>query len=1174
MTIAPEFELESTALGTGISLLEASAGTGKTYTISGIVARLVAVEGLAISEVLVVTFTEAATRELRERIRRRLQAIDRELCADTTTDPVTRALRASGLPLATVQQRLRLAVTAFDEAAISTIHGFCQQVLHDNAFEGDMPFDVEVLTDPSGLYIDLAHDFWRRNLLGGDPVALALASRDSLLPVGLANLLKSVLSHHDLIVLPVSKKGLDIASRELSHVAREALASWRTNGTRLTELLCTHKALSRGKLPADEAAQICAALDDAVTTAIVTPATIASLHKLSAESIEGFRDKRLKKNRYPDDAFHDICSGFVRASLEWISAVRADWLRFASDELPRTKAARNVMTFDDMLSQTDGALRGPTGNSLVNALRRRFRAALIDEFQDTDPLQYRIFHRCFAEAPHRLMLIGDPKQSIYGFRGADLFTYLRARDNVIDGASQYYTLRHNHRSVAPLVEGVNALFSLRSDCFVQSGLEFAAAIPADGTTTKGALRDLRTPNVPPLQLRHVPADAEGSLPVTKRARDIIARDIATEILILQSGDYRLGERNLEAGDIAILVRTHREAIAIQEVLRDAGITSVRRTDGSVFHTSEAEELVALLAGLLDPSRERLLKSALATSIFALKATELLALDDDDAKRGEWIRDFATIREHWQQRGFAAGFRKLLDRFGIRERLLGQRGGERKLTNFLHLAELAHRAERDERLAPSSLVRWISAQQRTLTTPADDHVQRLERDENAVRIVTVHNAKGLQYPVVFCPSHWASATDRETLFHDPTNDHRLTLDLSSPVPDSHRLASERERLAEDVRLLYVSLTRASHRCYLYLNGAKTKGVSPLTQVMGDDPVEAGRALADSLPTLFSLNKVRTSGALHVRAERQAQAVPMARSTSRMLGADSLVGSFSRLIAHADNDEVAQDYDVLETERTSTDVDVSNDVARGGPAPIFRLPAGAATGIALHAVLENVDFTQPQKIASLVSQYFSSLGLTEELLSATTRQLESLLNHPLSADDRTVVLNQIGLSDRRSEMEFYYPIRRFTPTELAAACKREGDVSFPERIGRLRFEPIDGFMRGFIDLVFRHDGRYYLADWKSNLLGNSTADYTPQRLAPVMREHFYDLQSWLYTVALDRHLAGRLENYRYEEHFGGIFYIFVRGLEASAPERGVHFERPSRAFVDRLSGVLFGQTGRVK
>ena len=1170
MSASPrDFELATTPLPSGVTLLEASAGTGKTFTLCGIVTRLVAVEGLPIGRILVVTFTEAATHELRDRIRHRLRETEKSLNDPGSVDPLVLSLRASGVAPDELQRRVRLAMASFDEACIATIHGFCRQVLRDNAFDSELPVDAEVLIDPGGLQRELAEDFWRHHLQAADPLLATLARRQSLLPADLARLLARITRQPGLRLLPEATGSLPMSSAAVTSGCQAALAAWPEARGRVTGLLRSHPGLSRDKstgLSETRIDEMAAWLDDATASGVVTTAAIDALCELSAASIAD-RHKPSAKVRYPADAWHESCGVFAVACEQWTLAVRAAWLAFAAQESGPRKSARKVITFDDMLAYTHAALVRPQGEGLVAAIRQRWQAALIDEFQDTDALQYAIFWRCFATPTHRLMLIGDPKQAIYGFRGADLFTYLKAKREVATAAEpRLFTLRRNFRSSRALVDAVNAVFTRTPACFMQEGIEFLPAIGDGGRAAQSALTQRGVPVGPPLSLVTWPAAVTAD-----EARQLIALDIAAEIQRMLLAGYQLGDRALAASDIAVLVRKHDEAVIVQEALRVAEITSVRRTGEGVFDTVEATELTRILEALLEPARPSRLKGALAGAFFGFGAVEILALDDAHSRHGELVEIFDNARQRWQRYGFAAAFRELLITFDVHARLVGESGGERRLTNFLHLAELLHRAERAERLPPAALLQWLRTQRQAAITPPEDVLQRLERDEDAVQIVTVHNSKGLEYPIVFCASHWSEPYVREAIFHDPAADDRLTLDLSQSGSATHKQRALAEQLAEDVRLLYVSLTRAVHRCTLYLYRPSRSKTSALRQVLGDDLLAAAADLAAALPTLCERRELHPSPPAAV-AWNAHRGSPLAgfRSPSRTPEQIAMVGSFTRFVAGAADaaDEVAQDHDAGGGEAAREPVDEPVTAVD----PIFELAAGAATGTALHGVMEQVDFTQPQSLGPLVARHFAPLNLDEGMQAVVTRQLTRLLEHPLPAGEQTIRLRDIPCSARAAEVEFYYPIRGFTAAELAAVCSRRGRAIPPGvlaagHLERLRFDPVDGFLRGFIDSIVRCEGRYFLIDWKSNRLGRSTLDYQAAQLQAAMRANFYDLQSWLYAVALDRHLRLRLRDYRYEDHFGGILYVFVRGLDPADPARGVYFERPEQKLLTSLAATLF-------
>ncbi|MFM8586196.1 MAG: exodeoxyribonuclease V subunit beta [Gammaproteobacteria bacterium] len=1154
MSAPTAFSLQSTPLDAGVTLLEASAGTGKTFTIAGIVTRLIALNDLPIKEILIVTFTEAATRELRDRIRKRLVLVAKELGDQTTSDPVTEALRNSGVEVELLRRRLALALVSFDESSISTIHGFCQRILRDHAFEGDAPFEAEILTDTADLFVDLAHDFWHHTLRPASTILAAAVEHQGISPDYLAKLLVRLSRYPTLTVLPSVRKSFAQTSVAAEKAFEAVIGAWKTEGARLCALIATHKSISKNKkdgFSEHRLGTFRAALDRSARCDRATETSLEAIEAFSEEAIDEQRltSKTALSNPFPHDAFFSLCSTFIAARKEWIASLRSEWLKFAKSELPKIKAGRRIITFDDMLTLTHSALRGPQASALVNAVRKQYRAALIDEFQDTDPLQYEIFRCFFGTAPHRLMLIGDPKQSIYGFRGADLFTYLEARKDA-ERASQprVHTLDTNYRSASNLVAAVNALFSYKPDCFLQPGMTFMPA-KADGKAAeKAPLQSGDRRSEPPMVLVEAPIEDRDDQVTELRRR--IAKDIATEISKLLKS-HQLGTRPVTAADMAILVRSHREAVLIEDVLRSAKIPAVRHTDASVFHTAEAQELLRVLSAVLEPTNERVVRTALATSWLGCSASDIARLEDDAVALAHWLTLFSELRQRWITRGFSTMFRHLLIVEHGRKKLAEQIGGERKLTNLLQLGELAQHAEQQLRLSPVGLIEWIREQRRHEKTTSDEHVQRLEKDDDAVKIVTIHNSKGLEYPIVFCPSHWTDKKAKEILFHDPSQNSQLTLDLSEPPINEHAALAACEALAEEVRLFYVAVTRAVHRCYLYVPQRKDPSKTALGVVLGNDLRGACQTLAERTPSHFELRS------LHRVQERSTEVISgeppalRARELVRRPSSERMIGSFSQWVGGV-SDEVPQDHDAI------GEPSVTRDDVLADTTPLARLPRGAATGIALHAVLEHADFQHVETLTPLIAQHFGSMIGDTQVLDNVTEHLSAMMSHPLRTTAHQLQLKDIALTDRLNEIEFYYPIKRFDPKVLASATAINSS--------RFQFSPVDGFLRGFMDLVFRHDDRYYLLDWKSNWLGPTSSAYSRDRLDHVMIRSLYSLQSWLYALALDRFLAQRIPDYQYERDFGGVFYVFVRGLDLKTPEHGVHFSKPEPAFIQKLGDTL--------
>ncbi|MBU3672465.1 MAG: exodeoxyribonuclease V subunit beta [Sinobacteraceae bacterium] len=1149
----PQFELASTPLNRGVTLLEASAGTGKTYAIAGIVTRLVAIEGLPISRIVVVTFTDAATAELRSRIRRRLREVLDELLKGSTKDPATEAIRSSGIDLEEAVRRLRLALAAFDEVAISTIHGFCQRALRDNAFEGDAPFDAEIVRDPREALLDVATDFWRRHIDTAAPIVAAALDGEHAQPADLVDLLSRLARHPQLRILPEASTTVDAATRQLESVYATALQRWQRDAAGLHKLLRTSPVLKREKskaLPVDRVDSHAAALARAAETGAAHPAALSAMADFASSRLAALT----KANKpTPQHVFFDACEAVSAATRALVASLRQAWLDYAGVEWPKLKASRRMMTFDDLLERMHAALCGPRGEALQTVLRHNYAAALIDEFQDTDPLQYRIFQQAFAVATHWLMYIGDPKQSIYSFRGADLFTYLEAKSAVLQTTPpRIYTLRKNFRSSAAMVDAVNRMFARTPGVFLQTGIEFVDSI-ADGTKAAAApLTCAATDERPPLVFVNVPA-SDGKF-TKKRCEPLVYQHIATEIARLLAGTHRLGDRSLQASDIAILVRKHHEGAALQQRLGAQGIRSVRRTNQSVFATPEATALQHLLAAVLEPTRTQTVRTALSTLFFDCDGRRLVDLDTDEAAWETHIESLLEFRQRWQTQDFASAFRWLATSSLLRSRMVQRPGGERSLTNLLHLAELLHDAERTLRLAPSGVQEWLRVHCNAPEHDVEEHVQRLERDDDAVKILTLHNAKGLEYPIVFCPSHWHDADAKECLFHNPDTA-QITLDLTAEPPPLHRQLAQEESVAEDIRLLYVGVTRAIHRCYVYGANAADPRNSGLGRVL-DGPVDG---LLSATIGLRNTEDDAASPSTSPPPVATSEAC-IARSFNRVLRPEKLVGSFTSLISNA-SAEAAEDYD--------DQGEAIHAAARPADAPedtIFHLPAGAATGIALHSVLEKLDFVTPAALESLVATAFAPLALTSVQHTTVCHHLRELLEHPLQAEDRTLRLNDLPMQARLNEAAFFYPTRAFTRQDLLRVASRATEPGLVTLIQRLNFQPAEGFLNGVVDLIFEHEGRYYLADWKSNWLGNDTAHYAPARLQAVMLREAYVLQSLLYTLALDRHLAARLPDYRYERDFGGIFYIFVRGIDAAHPERGVHFSRPSATFVRELADAV--------
>lgn len=1207
MSGAPSFQLAGTSLEHGVTLIEASAGTGKTFTIAGLFLRLLLERDLSVREILVVTFTEAATEELRDRIRRTLTDAAAAFRLDTAPDSPLGRIIAHHLDQRSVMLgRLDRALSGFDEAPIFTIHGFCQRTLKDRAFESGVLFDTELLKDDAPLLQEVADDFWRQHFYEAPAPEVSAALAQKLSPETLLGFLRERLRHPQLEVLSAqSDRTLDEIRAGLHEAFHAAATAWRSQRDGIIEICSPDCGWTKGEHNKhDIAADKVRLTNLCFGEGGPTPEALEALDFFTPAALA--EDTR-KDSTTPDHPFFHHCELMSQRRREFAVGLFLAFLAFASTELPHRKQLRKIQTFDDLLTRLHAALHGPGGAFLASQLRQRYRAALIDEFQDTDPVQYQNFRRIFATADARetglLFLIGDPKQAIYGFRGADIFTYLDAAR----AADRRFTLDQNWRSESGLVHAVNSVFRNRTSPFLFDEIPFQPVIAAG----KADGQPLRTTEDSPAALHFWitsrEADAK-SIPAQQAETDL-AQIVASEIVRLLNGTTCIGERCVTPRDIAVLVRKKKQAALVQEALQALKVPAVLHTEESVFESREAREFSHVLAAIAAPLDERRVRAALVTDFLGCDANALDDLCGDDTGWQQTLQAFHDDHALWIDRGFTAMFRAWLHRNSVRQQLLAFENGERRLTNLLHLAELIHQAAQERRLAPEPLVRWFEEQIASAERSAEENQLRLERDDEAVRLVTIHKSKGLEYPIVFCPYSWgaADASSRNKGAIDPVYFHRerlvdgeapqseLICDIDSPQRSAHEAIAFREHLAEDLRLLYVALTRARNRCYFIwgpFNRAGTSAAAWLLHPAGHDIDDLSATMkshfegltdaqirADLEALAANANAGRATPAIHVAALPKPSAEPYQPpiASERPLAARSFTGhvrrdwriySFSALTAGTPDE--APDYDRVESPR--------RDTIEESPAPsgIFAFPRGTAAGTCLHKLFEEIDFADrdSERIQKLVESTLTAHGISASVHTEAVRTMvENVLDVPLDPGEPELSLRHISADARLNELEFFFPIHRLSPGLIASgACE---DSTAPEIIARLRqlnFQTADGFLKGFIDLVFTWNGRFYLADWKSNWLGDRAEAYDQAAMAREMNAKFYTLQSLLYSVALHQYLALRLPGYEFQRHFGGALYLFVRGIDPKRSHLGVHRHHPCQTLIERLSDAL--QTGRME
>ncbi len=1182
MTVSQPLDVDRCPLE-GIALIEASAGTGKTWAICGLVLRFLVEQERSIDQVLVVTFTNAATAELRERVRDRLVEVLAWLEDESAAqDPFIPHFVASlehdkGLARPLIQARLKAALTAFDEASIFTIHGFCQRALGDSPFAAGQPFALE-LGDGSDLIREVVADFWRLNIAHGElpPAFIAWLTGRGFNPGQLESLLHRALKKPLATALwPDGLEGLPPpATADLEQAYQEAAHCWQAQHAEVIALLQSRLADLKYFTAAD---LDCGAREWEACFAAAQP--LAPL----GEQAACFRQSVLtgKKTRAgkapPSHRFFELAERYcaARDDLDALLenhrlALYQRFLAWAPAAVAERKRARHRVDFDDLLLNLYRSLSGPRGETLAASLRQRFPVALIDEFQDTDPLQFAIFEAIYGSGAQPLFMVGDPKQAIYSFRQADLHTYLAARKK----AAAHYHLDANQRSTAGVIAGINGLFGANPRAFMLDELDFLPARRGEKplkpfTDASGLARS-------PFHFWQLPGDDETLLSKAEalhKAAAASAEEIARLLGAARQGLVSLGGQPLSPGRVAVLVRTHKQGRLMQEALARVGLRAAEMAQDSVFSSNEAEDLERLLRALLEPARTGLLKAALATPLVGLDAAAIAVLGEDDAALGEWIARFSRWQQCWQARGIAVALGELGEGLNVAARLLGMADGERRLTNHLHLTELLHQAEA-ELAQPGRLLHWFAAQRRE--PGADEAAQlRLESDQDLVNIVTIHRAKGLEYDLVFCPFLWEGGINPKgdglpgQAYHD--QDQRLVLDYRAEGEALGKAAAKLEQAAELLRLYYVALTRPVQRCYLVWGPYGKAGKNGMSRtessrsllnwlVAGQDmspeawlTVE-GRKLPDALAlneawqglirSLEACSEALPEPGRHVLAATTASGRYQAREARRHLRPNWRIDSFSSLLRGTRlPDHDGSDHDALVPwVPPGADGEPPAGAASVAPTDCLHFPRGARAGDCVHHLFEHVDFSQPDTWAPAIAAALDhhppgDPALRPEHQAMLGQLLSAVLHTPLALPGSRTPLQLASLdwSRRKVEMEFHLPMGRLDPQGLQTLLAAHG-----EAVPRLGFPALQGFLKGYIDLVFAHEGRYYVLDWKSNHLGWSPGDYGPAAMDSAMLEHGYRLQARLYLLALHRFLAFRLPGYDPARHLGGACYLFVRGV----------------------------------
>ena len=1146
-------QLETVPLN-GRSLIEASAGTGKTYTISHIILRLILLpqqglkqRPLKIEEILVVTFTKAATQELKDRIRANINSAQRYVEGEETTDPTLKAIvdeAVNAEDKETIYLRCREAALCLDDAPVFTIHGFCQRVLAEHSFGTGQSYQQTLVENNRDILQQLGQQLWREKNYRLSPEQAVFVSGVWAHPDALIDDIGKLLD--ETLSVPETEHSFTALSEKAIALYKKAEAIWQQE-SEVINALFEGKKLGRSYQANHMPARM-AALEHYLTSASeMMTGWIDKLDFFTQSIINAKCNEQLEHSLF---LLLDELAGFLK---QLKPVLKSEYRQRLIELVKQYQAENAILFFDDLIRNLAHAVG--RDQSLVNHLADQYPVALIDEFQDTDQCQYHIFREIYAaEEGQAMLMIGDPKQAIYSFRGADIFTYFKARQDVIE--EKRYTLDTNWRSKPELVGNVNSIFMRQQDAFVQKNFPQYSQVesPDAFANMKGLLTTEGDSTFSVLSLEDM--DSAKIEDVRQQAAEKTAEFVAS----LLGSHARLNDKAIEPGDITILVRKSKQAEIMKAALSAMGINSVYLAKDSVLNTDEARSFLCLLKPCANPYNTTAIYTALADGLIAYTATNIHNIILTPSEFQDIQQQFLLAHELWLRKGFMPMWHQITCYFEVAERCLSSPDGERRLTNLNQVAEIFQQLDNSRLGFDQQLERF---QQWIFRAAENDEYQklRLETEANLVEIATIHASKGLEYPLVCCPFLFdsGSVNNSHVVVFDESRQQRV---IHWQADETIKSQKESEEFSEDIRLLYVALTRAVYHFNCCWGLVKDVDKSALWHLLYHQSTALKQMDSDQLWQPFRemqgcvINPQPVVGNLEEQADKESRlSAPIfkrnleqhyvARSYSALLPTHQKLNMGDDLSAEKERDE----YELLNIVISQPEFEYS----------IFHFPKGSEAGNFMHQVLENTDFQQyqsqlPEELSRLLKQYGYDTAWQSALLNHFTECICKYLHHAGCA------LQQLSEQQLVKEMDFNLNADNCSGEQLARllSAYREGEAV-------LQLNDIKGMFKGFIDLVFESNGQYYVLDYKSNFLGFSEEDYNQSAMHEAIKDHCYDLQYLIYLAALQRYLKHCLPDYTYETHIGGVYYLFLRGINSDT-EAGIYYARPAEKIINAIESLF--------
>ncbi|WP_069131003.1 exodeoxyribonuclease V subunit beta [Rhodohalobacter halophilus] len=1180
------------------SIIEANAGTGKTYTIVGLFLRLLLERELKVDEILVVTFTNKAASELRERVLESLRNAKKMLLgADDTEDAFLTELVKRTDDRERAVDILNQAILNFDECLISTIHGFCQKVLKEEALLAGSAFDAEISREDSELE-EATEDFWREftaensdSEIGQYKLEVLYSFKrngyDPIHPETLKRFLTDLFKKPYAEIEGERMEDVDGYLTGVLTLRDKMKTSWEENRDFIVNEFHDND-LSRFSQHADSRIN---KMDEFLSTSLIDCEVISQLTYFCWSYVDddsNLTSKGTKKPQHCD--FFDLADEYAELISD-IDKVKTTILLEAFERITkrRSKLKSNSETYsyDDLLIELRDALTvGSNPDLLARKLRSRYSVALVDEFQDTDPIQYEIFDKIYpaTSVDSSLLMIGDPKQAIYTFRGADVYAYLKAKSEL---KGDIHTLQDNYRSSEGVIEGVNALLEFSEYPFLDEQITYNPS----GVGKKG-LKEQFMKNGEPVPGIHFTL-YEPLQSNKDQLRSYAVNQTVAEISeMLESSGLQIMDEESEVmravrpGDIAILVSRNSDAEKVKRELKKVGLSAVTYSREKVFESFESTRVKLLMESVMDPESGKKMNNLLVSGFLGFDGENLSSELDRDEFIVRLSETLNHLNEIWYKQGFYTMLRHLLFKYESLHHFSEQPNSERVLTNLFHLADLCAKAEQEHAFSMRELYHWFLDEMKRAEDD-DEKTQLLESDQKLIKILTVHTSKGLEFPIVFCPYLWEGTRKENGTefneYHDENNRLKINVDFRKEGSQEAVRKSMMESVAEEVRKTYVAITRAKYQCRIIWGSHSESHLSGmggilLEKIFLDENID--NKLGDNKKHISSTIFIDRISDLHrknseyislqkvseyqkrekpVRLVEQLESVPEFKPYNgpERLPAGRRLESFSSLNTHG-GDTGEQDYD----QTLDNYVSFLEDEKKMGERTIFTFPKGATAGTAIHKLFEHEDFefatADQTDLIPIAEQVLEQYNFDQKWSGV----LQKMMRDVAASDIGDLKLKEVGRDDEIREMEFHFPSSETELEEILSIIRQSSS-------GYIKKGDVQNYLTGFIDLTIRQNGKYYILDYKSNYLGDQVEDYSPEKLKQEIEAAHYDVQYHIYTVALKKYLETRIPDFNYDEDFGGVAYLFVRGMRAGS-ESGVWKVKPNKDIIDRLETYLTATT----